>query len=464
MPSLAPAAVRLAESSGSGPTLDIPIQVWALTLGVIVALFTFDLVISGRNPHAVGFKEAVGWSVFYISVAIVFGLVFAWWAGSPYGAEYFAGYIVEKTLSIDNLFVFVIIMSAFAVPAEHRHKLLTLGIALALVLRAIFIAIGATLLAYFSFMFLVFGAILIVTGIKLYQHRDQDPDVQDNALVRATKRRIPVTEDYREGHFFVRENGVRMATPLFIAFVAIASTDILFALDSIPAVYGVTNEPYIVFVANAFALLGLRALFFLVDGLLDRLIYLSTGLAHDPGVHRHQALAALGARDLAVGAGDLDRVLPGVHRCRADRDHGREHRGGAPGSVQAGARGLVHRQRRGSRGHGPRRQLRALSPGLRGGAAAHRTRSAGSAGVVGHGWARVPCRCRAAAPGECRRGRGTSRFPQVKPWLRGRRGAWLPEMRARRRRFGGGDRDGGPASLPGAGPDRSWLGRPRLPK
>ena len=279
MPALAPAAVRLAESSGSGPTLDIPIQVWALTLGVIVALFTFDLVISGRNPHAVGFKEAVGWSVFYISVAIVFGLVFARWAGSPYGAEYFAGYIVEKTLSIDNLFVFVIIMSAFAVPAEHRHKLLTLGIALALVLRAIFIAIGATLLAYFSFMFLVFGAILIITGIKLYQHRDQDPDVQDNALVRATKRRIPVTEDYREGHFFVRENGVRMATPLFIAFVAIASTDILFALDSIPAVYGVTNEPYIVFVANAFALLGLRALFFLVDGLLDRLIYLSTGLA-----------------------------------------------------------------------------------------------------------------------------------------------------------------------------------------
>jgi len=279
MPSLAPAAVRLAESSGSGPTLDIPVQVWALTLGVIVALFTFDLVISGRNPHAVGFKEAAVWSVFYISVAIVFGLVFGRWAGSPYGAEYFAGYLVEKTLSIDNLFVFVIIMSAFAVPAEHRHKLLTLGIALALVLRAIFIAIGATLLAYFSFMFLVFGVILIVTGIKLYQHRDQDPDVQDNALVRATKRRIPVTEDYREGHFFVRENGVRMATPLFIAFVAIASTDILFALDSIPAVYGVTNEPYIVFVANAFALLGLRALFFLVDGLLDRLIYLSTGLA-----------------------------------------------------------------------------------------------------------------------------------------------------------------------------------------
>ncbi len=279
MPSLTDAAIRFAESSGDGPSLSIPWEVWAITLAVIVALFTFDLVISGRNPHAVGFKEAAGWSVFYISVAIIFGLVFAQWAGAPYGAEYFAGYLVEKTLSIDNLFVFVIIMGAFAVPAEHRHKLLTLGIALALVLRAIFIAIGATLLAYFSIMFLVFGVILIVTGIKLYQHRDQDPDVQDNALVRATRRRIPVTEDYREGHFFIREDGIRKATPLFIAFIAIASTDILFALDSIPAVYGVTDEPYIVFAANAFALLGLRALFFLVDGLLDRLIYLSSGLA-----------------------------------------------------------------------------------------------------------------------------------------------------------------------------------------
>ncbi len=278
MPSLAPAVVGAAESTGTA-TLDIGLQVWGITLGVIVLLFVFDLVVSARNPHVIGFKEAAGWSVFYIAVAIVFGVVFGLWAGQPYGAEYFAGYIVEKTLSIDNLFVFVIIMSAFAVPAEHRRTLLTLGIALALVLRAIFIAIGATLLAYFSFMFLVFGAILIVTGIKLYQHRDEDPDIEDNALVRFTKRRVPVTDDYRNGHFFVTEAGGRKATPLFIAFVAIASTDILFALDSIPAVYGVTDEPYIVFVANAFALLGLRALFFLVDGLLDRLVYLSTGLA-----------------------------------------------------------------------------------------------------------------------------------------------------------------------------------------
>ena len=272
-------ATSQATTTGGEASLSIPAQVWAVTLAVIVGLFVVDLVISGRKSTAVGFREATLWTVFYIGAAIVFGVVFGRWAGPPYGAEYFAGYIVEKTLSIDNLFVFVIIMGSFAVPEQHRHKLLTLGIALALVLRAVFIAIGATLLAYFSFMFLIFGAVLILTGVKLYQHRNEDPEVQDNALVRATKRAVPVTEEYHGGKFFIHIDGVRTATPLFIAFVAIASTDILFALDSIPAVYGVTDEPYIVFAANAFALLGLRALFFLVDGLLDRLVYLSTGLA-----------------------------------------------------------------------------------------------------------------------------------------------------------------------------------------
>ncbi|MGV1005008.1 MAG: TerC family protein [Candidatus Nanopelagicales bacterium] len=276
---LTPASLPAAVGGAGGASLHVPLNVWAITLGVIVALFAMDLLVSARNPHHVGFREAVGWSVFYIAVAIAFGFAFGAWAGSPYGTEFFTGYIVEKTLSIDNLFVFVIIMGAFAVPDEYRRELLTAGIALALVLRAIFIAVGATLLSYFSFMFLIFGAILIFTGFKLYQHRDEDPDVQDNALVRFTKRAVPVTEEYHSGHFFVKLDGVRHATPLFIAFIAIASTDILFALDSIPAVYGVTDEPFIVFAANAFALLGLRALFFLVHGLLDRLVYLSTGLA-----------------------------------------------------------------------------------------------------------------------------------------------------------------------------------------
>ena len=259
--------------------LDVTAGVWLVTLAVIVGLFALDLGLAIARPHAVGFREAAIWSIFYIAVAVVFGVIFAIWAGGDFGAQYFSGYIVEKTLSIDNLFVFVIIMSAFAVPPQYQQKLLILGIALALVMRAIFIAIGATLLAYFSFMFLLFGLLLIYTGFALYKHRDEDPEVGDNVLVTATKKVLTTTDDYVEGKFFTRINGKLAATPLFIAFIAIGTTDLLFALDSIPAVFGVTSEPYIVFVANAFALLGLRALFFLVKGLLDRLVYLSIGLA-----------------------------------------------------------------------------------------------------------------------------------------------------------------------------------------
>jgi tellurite resistance protein TerC len=199
--------------------------------------------------------------------------------GAEFGAQYFAGYIVEKSLSVDNLFVFVIIMTTFAVPEIYQHRVLTFGIGLALVLRAIFIAIGATLLSLFSFMFLVFGVVLIWTAIKLFQHRDVDPEVKDNGLVRLTRRLIPVATEYDGAKLFTRIDGKRAATPLFVVLVAIGGTDVLFALDSIPAVFGVTEEVFIVFTANAFALLGLRALFFLVKGLLDRLVYLSTGLA-----------------------------------------------------------------------------------------------------------------------------------------------------------------------------------------
>lgn len=260
-------------------TLELTAGVWLATLGVIAALFALDLGYSARRPHAVEFREAALWSVFYISVAVAFGIVFWRWAGAEFGAQYFAGYLVEKSLSVDNLFVFVIIMGTFAVPRIYQQRLLTLGILLSLILRAIFIALGAALLAYFSFMFLIFGIVLIWTGVQLFRHRDADPEVSDNALVRFTRRAIPVTDDYHEGRFFTRVAGRRAATPMFVALVAIGTTDVLFALDSIPAVYGVTSEPYIVFVANAFALLGLRALFFLVRGLLDRLIYLALGLS-----------------------------------------------------------------------------------------------------------------------------------------------------------------------------------------
>jgi tellurite resistance protein TerC len=206
---------------------------------------------------------------------VVFGFVAGW----DSGAEYFAGYVVEKSLSVDNLFVFVVIMSTFAVPAEYQQKVLTIGILLALVLRAIFIALGAALLSAFSFMFLIFGALLIFTAVQLFRHRDEDPDVEDNALVKASKRFLPVTDDYIGGKMITKVDGRRVVTPMFIVLIAIGSSDLLFALDSIPAVFGVTNEAFIVFVANAFALLGLRALFFLVKGLLDRLVYLSAGLS-----------------------------------------------------------------------------------------------------------------------------------------------------------------------------------------
>ena len=217
--------------------------------------------------------------MFYIAVAIAFG-VWMWMAhGSEFGTEYFAGYIVEKSLSVDNLFVFVIIMTTFAVPEEHQHKVLTFGIVLALIMRAIFIALGATLLSLFSFMFLIFGLLLIYTAVQLFRHRDEDPDVEDNGVVKAARKLLPVTDEYVGGKLVTRVDGRRMVTPLFIVLIAIGSIDLLFALDSIPAVFGVTQEAYIVFAANAFALLGLRALFFLVKGLLDRLVYLSTGLS-----------------------------------------------------------------------------------------------------------------------------------------------------------------------------------------
>ena len=259
--------------------LEISALAWALTIGLVVVLLAADLAIAAARPHRVGFREATAWSVFYILVAIGFGVWFGAQHGSEYGTEFFAGYLVEKSLSVDNLFVFVIIMTTFAVPEEHQHKVLTFGIVLALAMRGIFIAVGATLLAMFTFMFLIFGLVLIYTAIQLFRHRDQDPDVEDNPVVRAAHRLLPITDEYIGGRLVTRVGDRRMVTPLFVVLLAIGSIDLLFALDSIPAVFGVTEEPYIVFAANAFALLGLRALFFLVRGLLDRLVYLSTGLA-----------------------------------------------------------------------------------------------------------------------------------------------------------------------------------------
>ncbi len=259
--------------------MEVPLTTWALTVAAIVGLLVFDLIYSSRRPHAVGFREAIVWSVAYIALAVAFGIGLGTIAGWEFGGQYFAGYIVEKSLSVDNLFVFVIILTAFAVPAEYQQRVLTFGIVLALILRAIFIALGAALLAAFSFMFLLFGLLLVFTGVQLFRHRDQDPVVEDNVLVVAARRFLPITHSYAGHRLVTRIDGRRMLTPLFLVLVAIGGTDLLFALDSIPAIFGITEEAYIVFVANAFALLGLRALYFLVAGLLDRLVYLSTGLS-----------------------------------------------------------------------------------------------------------------------------------------------------------------------------------------
>ena len=259
--------------------MEVSLFVWAATVVAVVALLAIDLVLAARRPHAVAFREAAAWSVFYVVLALAFGVGLGLVSGWTYAAEYFAGYTVEKSLSVDNLFVFVIIMTTFAVPAEHQHRVLTFGISAALVLRAIFIALGAALLAAFSFMFLLFGLLLVVTGIQLFRHRDEDPSIEDNVVLTTARRLLPFSDRYDGARLLTREDGRRVLTPMALVLIAIGTTDVLFALDSIPAIFGITQEAYIVFVANAFALLGLRALYFLVSGLLDRLVYLSAGLA-----------------------------------------------------------------------------------------------------------------------------------------------------------------------------------------
>lgn len=259
--------------------MEVTLGLWAITIAGIIALIALDFVTVSRKPHDVRFKEAVAWSVFYIGIAVAFGVAMMVWQGTDVGSQYFAAYLVEKSLSVDNLFVFIIILAQFAVPAVLHQRVLLFGVVLALVLRAVFIAVGAAALAAFSFTFVIFGAILIWTGIQLARHRDEDPEPQDNAIVRVVRRRFPFTDSYDGTKSFTRIDGRLLATPLLLVMIAIGSTDLLFALDSIPATFGVTQIPYLVFAANAFALLGLRALYFLLKGLLDKLIYLSTGLA-----------------------------------------------------------------------------------------------------------------------------------------------------------------------------------------
>lgn len=263
--------------------MHVPVWVWLATVAGIAALFIFDFYAHVRKPHDPTFKEAAWWSVFFIALAAVFGGGLWWVWGAQHGAEYFAGFITEKSLSVDNLFVFLIIMSKFAVPRAYQQKALLIGIVIALILRGIFIAVGAAAIAQFSWVFYLFGLFLLYTAVQLVREgtggHDESEEYEPNAMVRWIQRRLPATDEFDRDRLLTVQNGKRLVTPLFMVVVALGMTDVLFALDSIPAIYGLTKEPYIVFTTNAFALLGLLQLYFLLGGLLTRLVYLSLGLS-----------------------------------------------------------------------------------------------------------------------------------------------------------------------------------------
>ena len=261
--------------------MDVPFWVWAVTVGAIVAMLVFDLIAHVRTPHAPTLRESAAWSAAYVAVAILFGFLVWWGWGAGFAGEYFAGYVTEKSLSVDNLFVFVLIMAAFGVPRELQQKVLLFGITFALVLRTVFILVGAAAIEQFSWVFYLFGAILIYTAWVQARSggHSKDEDYEENAVLRFARSHLRTTEEYHSDRMAVTIDGTRYLTPLAIALIAIGTADIIFAVDSIPAIFGLTQETYLVFTANAFSLLGLRQLFFLIDGLLDRLVYLSYGLA-----------------------------------------------------------------------------------------------------------------------------------------------------------------------------------------
>ncbi|MFT3888278.1 MAG: TerC family protein [Arachnia sp.] len=260
-------------------TTNMPLWVWAITLVVIAGLLAFDFFFHVRQAHEPTLKEATKWSIFYVGIAIVFGLVLWLFGGHRLGVEYFSGYLLEKALSVDNLFVFLVIMSSFAVPRKDQQKVLLFGIVFALIARSLFIFLGMAIIDNFTWAFYVFGLILLLTAGKLLAPEKEGEDEADNVIIRVAKRFLRTTDHYDGDKLFTYENGRKVLTPMLLVMVAIGGTDILFALDSIPAIYAVTTNVYIVFCATAFSLMGLRQLYFLIDGLLDRLVYLKYGLA-----------------------------------------------------------------------------------------------------------------------------------------------------------------------------------------
>ena len=255
-------------------------QIW-LWVGFnvfVLAMLALDLGVFHRKAHVVSFKESITWTVVWVVLALVFNVGVWHYAGSQKALEFFTGYLIEKSLSVDNVFVFALLFSYFAVPAVYQHKVLFWGILGALIMRAIMIGVGAALITKFTWVIYIFGAFLILTGIKMVVKRDEEIHPERNPVVRWFKKLMPVTADYRGDRFFVRENGVRMATPLFVVLLLVEFTDLIFAVDSIPAIFAVTTDPFIVYTSNVFAILGLRSLYFALAGVMDKFHYLKVGL------------------------------------------------------------------------------------------------------------------------------------------------------------------------------------------
>ncbi|PFG43113.1 tellurite resistance protein TerC [Isoptericola jiangsuensis] len=260
-------------------THELPYWFEAVSLAVMGLVLVADLVIVGRRPHVPSMKEAGTWVAVYVGLALVYGLIVWWVGGIQPAGEFYAGWLTEYSLSVDNLFVFVIIMSRFAVPREHQQKVLMVGIIIALVLRGAFILAGAALIEQFTWIFYFFGAFLVYTAIKLVSGGDEDEEFKENVAIRGLRRVLPVSDGYDGAKIRTVVDGRRLWTPMLVVFVAIGTTDLLFALDSIPAIFGLTQDPFIVFATNLFALMGLRQLYFLLGGLLERLVYLPVALA-----------------------------------------------------------------------------------------------------------------------------------------------------------------------------------------
>ena len=259
-----------------------PVWAWVGFSGLILGLLVLDLLVLGRGQREISFRQATVLSVGWIGLALLFGVVVFIVAGPERGGEYFTGYIVEKSLSVDNVFVFALIFSYFAVPAAYQYRVLLWGIIGALVLRGFFIAIGAELLDRYGWIVYVFGAFLIYTGIRMAMHRDTEIHPERNPVLRAVRRFVPTTNDFQEDRFFVRQGSARgklVATPLFAVIVMIGTTDVVFAVDSIPAIFAITSSAFVVWSANAFAVLGLRPLYFMLAGMIDRFVYLTLGLS-----------------------------------------------------------------------------------------------------------------------------------------------------------------------------------------